>query len=74
MKVNKAVITAAGRDHNRLPLQVFVHSDGAQKPEILIILEEVASAGIDEASIIVTPDEAAEACVAANMAWLLRTV
>lgn len=55
LKVNKAVITAAGRDHNRLPLQVFVDSDGAQKPAILIILEEVARAGIDEAAIIVTP-------------------
>jgi len=55
LKVSKAVITAAGRDHNRVPLQVLVDSDGAEKPAIQIILEEVASAGIDEAAIIITP-------------------
>ena len=57
MKVTKAVITAAGREHNRLPLQVLVDSDGAQKPAIRIILEEVASAGIDEAAIIISPGD-----------------
>jgi UTP--glucose-1-phosphate uridylyltransferase len=55
LKVSKAVITAAGRDHNRLPLQVLVDSDGVEKPAIQIILEEVASAGIDEAALIITP-------------------
>ncbi|HEX7859734.1 MAG TPA: sugar phosphate nucleotidyltransferase [Verrucomicrobiae bacterium] len=55
MKVSKAVITAAGRDHNRLPLQVLVDRDGAEKAAIQIIIEEVASAGIDEAAVIVTP-------------------
>ena len=57
MKVTKALITAAGRDQNRLPLQVLVDSDGIQKPAIRIIIEEVASAGIDEAAIIVTPSD-----------------
>ena len=38
-----------------MPLQVLVDSDGAEKPAIQIILEEVASAGIDEAAIIITP-------------------
>jgi UTP--glucose-1-phosphate uridylyltransferase len=57
VKVTKAVITAAGRDHNRLPLQVLVDSDGTQKPAIKIIIEEVASAGIDEAAVIVSPGD-----------------
>lgn len=62
MKVTKAVITAAGRDHNRLPLQVLVDSDSVEKAAIQIIIEEVASAGINEAAIIVTPlDRAAYA-------------
>ena len=57
MKVTKAVITAAGRNQNRLPLQVLVDSDGTQKPAIRIILEEAASAGVDEAAIIITPGD-----------------
>ncbi len=57
VKVTKAVITAAGKDQNRLPLQVLVDSDGTQKPAIHIILEEAASAGIDEAAIIITPGD-----------------
>ena len=57
VKVTKAVITAAGRDHNRLPLQVLVDCDGTQKPAIRIIIEEVASAGIDEAAVIVSPGD-----------------
>ncbi|MGZ8920040.1 MAG: sugar phosphate nucleotidyltransferase [Limisphaerales bacterium] len=57
MKVTKAVITAAGRDHNRLPLQVLVDSDGTQKPAIRFIIEEVASGGIDEAAIIISPGD-----------------
>jgi UTP--glucose-1-phosphate uridylyltransferase len=55
LKVSKAIITAAGRYHNRLPLQVLVDSDGAEKPAIQIILDEVASAGIDEAALVITP-------------------
>jgi UTP--glucose-1-phosphate uridylyltransferase len=54
VKVTKAVITAAGRNQNRLPLQVLVDSDGTQKPAIRIILEEAASAGVDDAAIIIT--------------------
>jgi UTP--glucose-1-phosphate uridylyltransferase len=57
VKVTKAVITAAGRDHNRLPLQVLVDCDGTQKPAIRIIIEEAASAGIDEAAVIVSPGD-----------------
>jgi len=57
VKVTKAVITAAGRNQNRLPLQVLVDSDGMQKPAIRIILEEAASAGIDDAAIIITPGD-----------------
>lgn len=57
VKVTKAVITAAGRNQNRLPLQVLVDSDGAQKTAIRIIIEEVASAGVDEVAIVITPGD-----------------
>jgi UTP--glucose-1-phosphate uridylyltransferase len=57
VKIKKAVITAAGRNQNRLPLQVLVDSDGAQKAAIRIILEEVLSAGADEVCLVVSPGD-----------------
>jgi UTP--glucose-1-phosphate uridylyltransferase len=57
VKINKAVITAAGRDQHRLPLQVLVDSDGVQKPAIRIIIEETLSAGIEEVGIVITPGD-----------------
>jgi UTP--glucose-1-phosphate uridylyltransferase len=57
VKIKKAVITAAGRNQNRLPLQVLVDSDGAQKAAIRIILEEVLSAGTDEVCLVVSPGD-----------------
>jgi UTP--glucose-1-phosphate uridylyltransferase len=57
VKITKAVITAAGRNQNRLPLQVLVDTDGQEKAAIRIILEEVASAGVEEVAIIVSPGD-----------------
>lgn len=57
MKIAKAVITAAGRNQNRLPLQVLVDSDGAEKPAIRIILEEVLSAGVEEVAVVISPGD-----------------
>jgi UTP--glucose-1-phosphate uridylyltransferase len=57
VKIKKAVITAAGRDQHRLPLQVLVDSDGTQKPAIRIIIEETFSAGVEEAGLIITPGD-----------------
>jgi UTP--glucose-1-phosphate uridylyltransferase len=57
VKINKAVITAAGRDQHRLPLQVLVDSDGTQKPAIRIIIEETLSAGIEEVGLVIRPGD-----------------
>lgn len=57
MNIKKAVITAAGKDQNRLPLQVLVDRDGIPKAAIRIIIEEVLSAGVDEVSIIISPGD-----------------
>ena len=57
VKIKKAVITAAGRTQNKVPLQVLVDRDGAQKPAIRIILEEVLSAGVDEVALVVSPGD-----------------
>lgn len=60
MNIKKAVITAAGKNQNRLPLQVLVDSDGNQKPAIRIIFNEVLSAGIDQVCLILSPNDREE--------------
>ncbi|MDX1952646.1 MAG: sugar phosphate nucleotidyltransferase [Verrucomicrobiota bacterium] len=57
MKIKKAVITAAGRNQTKVPLQVLVDSDGESKSAIRIILEEAFASGVEEACIIVSPGD-----------------
>ena len=57
VKIDRAVITAAGRDQRRLPLQVLVDSDGIQKPAIRIIIEEALSAGIEKVGLVISPGD-----------------
>jgi len=45
MKVKKAVITAAGPNQRKLPLQTLIDSDGMQKSVLEILIEEVIQAG-----------------------------
>jgi UTP--glucose-1-phosphate uridylyltransferase len=60
MKVQKAVITAAGQAQRMLPLQRLVDRDGAEKSALEIIVEEVLSAGAEQIAIVICPgDEAA---------------
>jgi UTP--glucose-1-phosphate uridylyltransferase len=58
MKVRKAVITAAGADQRTLPLQTLIDRDGVEKPILRIILEEVFSAKIEEACVVIAPGDA----------------
>jgi UTP--glucose-1-phosphate uridylyltransferase len=53
MKIPRAVITAAGPDQNRLPLQRFVDLDGVEKTALQIIVEEVATTGVEEIGVVV---------------------
>jgi UTP--glucose-1-phosphate uridylyltransferase len=53
MEIRKAVITAAGPNQDRLPLQRFVDLDGIEKTALQIILEEIVAAGIEEVAIVV---------------------
>jgi UTP--glucose-1-phosphate uridylyltransferase len=55
MNVHKAIITAAGRDQQTLPLQTFVDRDGVEKKALQIVLEEVVSAGIEAVCLIIAP-------------------
>jgi UTP--glucose-1-phosphate uridylyltransferase len=55
MKIRKAVITAAGELHSRLPLQTLVDREGEIRPALRLSLDEIVAAGIEEIAIIVRP-------------------
>ena len=60
MHIKRALITAAGREQQRLPLQRLVDRDGVPKTALEIIVEEAVAAGAHEVGIVVRPgDEAA---------------
>jgi UTP--glucose-1-phosphate uridylyltransferase len=75
MRIQKAVITAAARGQNLLPLQTLVDRDGVQKSALRIILEEATSSGVDEICLVVRPgDQAAYAAAAGDLASRLHFV
>jgi UTP--glucose-1-phosphate uridylyltransferase len=75
MNIRKAVITAAGRDQRSLPLQTLVDRDGIEKTALRIILEEVASAGVDRVCLVIAPgDQDSYAKAAADHAGRLHFV
>ena len=57
MKIRKAVITAAGDHHARLPLQTLVDRHGEIRTSLRLMLDEVADSGIEEVAIIVRPGQ-----------------
>lgn len=71
MKIKKAVITAAGRNQNKLPVQNLVDRDGAQKSALQIIIEETVSAGVDEIGLVICPGDQ-EIYAAAAGSWAHR--
>ena len=75
MKIKKTVITAAGKEQQRLPLQRLVDRDGVAKSALQIILEEVIAAGTDEIGIVVRPgDEEDFRLAAGNLAARLQFI
>jgi UTP--glucose-1-phosphate uridylyltransferase len=57
MKIQKAVITAAGRNQRTLAFQTLIDRDGLEKTVLRIILDEVRSAGVHEICIIIPPGD-----------------
>ncbi|UCC54187.1 MAG: hypothetical protein JSV68_09470 [Anaerolineaceae bacterium] len=57
MNISKAVITAAGRGQQTLPLQSLIDSDGTEKSVLCIIIEEVLHAGVEAICIVVRPGD-----------------
>jgi UTP--glucose-1-phosphate uridylyltransferase len=57
MKLRRAVVTAAGRDGQQLPLQRLIDRDGSPKTALQIVVEEAVAAGADEIAIVVRPGD-----------------
>lgn len=75
MRIRKAVITAAARGQNLLPLQTLVDRDGVQKYALRIILEEALSGGVEDICVVVRPgDQSAYAAAAGDLASRLEFV
>jgi UTP--glucose-1-phosphate uridylyltransferase len=75
MRIKKAVITAAARGQNLLPLQTLVDRDGMPKSALRIILEEATSSGVEDICLVVRPgDQAAYAAAAGDLASRLNFV
>jgi UTP--glucose-1-phosphate uridylyltransferase len=58
MQINKAIITAAGRDQSQLPLQTVVDRSGSVRTALELLLDEVISAGIEQIAIVIQPGSA----------------
>jgi UTP--glucose-1-phosphate uridylyltransferase len=75
MHIKRALITAAGREQQRLPLQRLVDRDGVPKTALEIIVEEAVAAGAHEVGIVVRPgDEAAFRAAAGSAASRLELI
>lgn len=57
MKVQKAVITAAGPGQNMLPLQQVVDQLGQDRTALQLILDEAVQAGIEDICVVVCPGD-----------------
>ena len=55
--IKKALITAAGPNQRRLPLQTLTDRNGESKPAIAIILEELLASGLEKVGIVVSPQD-----------------
>jgi UTP--glucose-1-phosphate uridylyltransferase len=75
MKIQKAVITAAGRNQRTLPLQTLVDRDGVSKTALQIIIAEIRHAGVDDICVVVHPgDQAAFANAAGEQGQRLHFI
>lgn len=55
MQVRKAVITAAGESQRHLPLQAVVDGHGRNRKVLGLLVDELASAGIEDVGIVILP-------------------
>jgi UTP--glucose-1-phosphate uridylyltransferase len=53
MKIKKALITVAGADQRKLPIQSLVDREGNRRTVLEILIEEVRQAGIEEIGVVI---------------------
>ena len=75
MEIKKAIITAAGQTQRMLPLQTLVDRDGVSKTALVIIIEEILQAGVEDIAVVIWPgDQAAYSNAAGSHASRLQFV
>lgn len=57
MKILKAVITAAGPDQRKLPLQSLIDKEGREKSFLELLIDEVLASGVSDIGIVVRPGD-----------------
>ena len=57
MQIKKALITAAGVDQRKLPIQTLVDREGNRRTVLEILIEEVRQAGIEEIGVVIHPGD-----------------
>jgi len=57
MQIRKALITAAGVDQRKLPIQTLVDREGNRRTVLEILIEEVRQAGVEEIGVVVHPGD-----------------
>ncbi|MBL9207478.1 MAG: UTP--glucose-1-phosphate uridylyltransferase [Opitutaceae bacterium] len=56
-KIHHALITAAGPDARRLPLQSLYDRTGSWKPAIAIQIDEILAAGVEQVGVVIRPGD-----------------
>jgi UTP--glucose-1-phosphate uridylyltransferase len=57
MQIRKALITTAGADQRKLPVQSLVDREGNRKTVLEILIQEVRQAGIEEIGVVIHPGD-----------------
>jgi UTP--glucose-1-phosphate uridylyltransferase len=57
MQIKKALITVAGIDQRKLPIQSLVDREGNRRTVLEILVEEVRQAGIEEIGVVIHPGD-----------------
>jgi UTP--glucose-1-phosphate uridylyltransferase len=57
MQIRKALITVAGIDQRKLPIQSLVDREGNRRTVLEILVEEVRQAGIEEIGVVIHPGD-----------------
>ena len=58
MRIQKAVITAAGQSQRALPLQTVIDRDGQEKSVLRLLIEQALAAKVQEICVVVWPGDA----------------